>query len=165
MPLPEPHYDLDRIDYTRVIADRDAIRGYLPHRYELEMLTAVVYVDPERQIVVGYKDVTPDEFWVRGHFPERPLLPGVLMCEAAAQLAAFYAAWQKINDGKLMGLGGIENTRFRRSVVPGERLTLVGKGSRVRPRLTMFNVQGYVGTDLAFHTDVMGVVLERAEEA
>jgi 3-hydroxyacyl-[acyl-carrier-protein] dehydratase len=61
-------------------------------------------------------------------------------------------------------LGGIENTRFRRAVRPGERLVLVGKGNRVRARMTNFNIQGYVGDELAFHTDVIGVVLSRLGE-
>jgi 3-hydroxyacyl-[acyl-carrier-protein] dehydratase len=91
-------------------------------------------------------------------------MPGVLMCEAAAQLSAFYTLSQGISSGVLMGLGGIENTRFRRAVRPGERLVLVGKGSRVRPRMTQFNIQGYVDGELAFHTDVIGVGLGRLEE-
>jgi 3-hydroxyacyl-[acyl-carrier-protein] dehydratase len=86
------------------------------------------------------------------------------MVEAAAQLSAYYTLTQKVCEGLLLGLGGVENTRFRRSVHPGERLVLVGKGLRVRPRMTLFNVQGYVGGELAFHTDVMGVGIARLED-
>ena len=161
MPLPEPHMDLSTLDLGRVVADADAIRRFLPHRHEIEMLTAVVLVEPERHLLVGYKDVRPDEFWVRGHFPGNPVLPGVLMCEAAAQLSAYYTLATGVVSGVVFGLGGIENTRFRRAVRPGERLVLVGKGNRVRPRMTNFNVQGYVGDELAFHTDVIGVALGR----
>ena len=165
MPLVDPHLDLSAIDLGRVVADADAIRNYLPHRYEVEMLTAVVHLDAGRHLVVGYKDVRPDEFWTRGHFPGNPILPGVLMCEAAAQLSAYYTLSTGVVSGVVFGLGGIENTRFRRAVRPGERLVLVGKGNRVRPRMTNFNVQGYVGDELAFHTDVIGVVLGRLEES
>lgn len=164
MPPPAPHVDPAGIDYSRPVADIHAIRKVLPHRFELEMLSAVVSIDPAAHVVVGYKDLGPDEFWARGHFPGNPILPGVLMCEAAAQLCAFYTL-QSVSKGMLMGLGGIENTRFRRAVRPGDRLLLIGKGFRVRPRMTGFNVQGYVGTDLAFHTDVLGMPLGRAEDA
>ena len=58
----------------------------------MEQLTAIVHVDPEKHLVAGYKDVGNDEFWVRGHMPGYPLMPGVLMCEAAAQLCSYYTA-------------------------------------------------------------------------
>jgi 3-hydroxyacyl-[acyl-carrier-protein] dehydratase len=161
MPAPPLHLDPTGIDCSRPVADIRAIREVLPHRHEFEMLTAVVSIDPVGHVVVGYKDLGPDEFWARGHFPGNPVLPGVLMCEAAAQLCAFYTL-QTVNKGMFMGLGGIENTRFRRAVRPGDRLVLVGKGSRVRPKMTVFNVQGFVGPEMAFHTDVIGVPLGRA---
>jgi 3-hydroxyacyl-[acyl-carrier-protein] dehydratase len=165
MAAPAPHYDLSRIDFGRVIADIHGIREYLPQRHYMEMLTAIVHVEPApAHLVIGYKDVREDEFWVSGHMPRYPLLPGVLMIETAAQLSAYYTMSQKVTEGVLMGLGGVENTRFRRSVHPGERLVLVGKGLRVRPRMTLFNVQGFVGDELAFHTDVIGVGLGRFED-
>jgi len=87
------------------------------------------------------------------------------MCEAAAQLTGFYSHRQKINEGVLIGLGGIENTRFRRPVSPGERLWLIAKGLRLRPKLTLFNVQGYVDQELTFETEVMGVILGRTGDS
>jgi 3-hydroxyacyl-[acyl-carrier-protein] dehydratase len=164
MAVPAPHMDVSSIDLTRVLVDAAGIQKHLPHRGHMALLTAIVHVDPTQHLIVGYKDVRDDEFWVGGHFPNFPIMPGVLLCEAAAQISAYYTLSQKITTGVLMGLGGIENTRFRRAVHPGERLVLVGKGSRVRPRFTQFNVQGYVGTELAFHTDVIGVSLARIED-
>ena len=164
MAAPDPHLDLSTIDMNHVIADREAIRKVLPHRFEMEMISAVVYVDPKNHMIVGYKDVPADEFWARGHFPGMPIMPGVLMCEAAAQICAYYALTQGVVSGVVMGLGGIENTRFRRFVHPGERLVLVGKGLRVRPRMTIISVQGYVGNELAFHTEVIGMPIPVGEE-
>src|SRR3954451_13077423 len=103
-----PEIDLTQIDFSRPVAGPEQIREHLPHRYEMEMIKAVVLLDPARKLVVGYKDLTAQDFWVRGHMPGYPLFPGVLMCEAAAQLCCVYNATQKVNDpGMLMGLGGI----------------------------------------------------------
>ena len=164
MPVVTPHCDIDAIDMTNIVADIEGIRTFLPHRPPMEMLSAIVHIDPEAKLIIGYKDIPMDEFWVPGHMPGYPIFPGVLMCEAAAQLSAYFTMSQHLADNTLMGLGGIENTRFRRTVRPGDRLLLVGKGQRIKPRLTFFNVQGYVDGELAFHTDVMGVVLGKLED-
>ena len=70
---PELHFDPAKVDFGRVIADRAEIRKVNRQRFEMEQIDAVVYVDPERQLVIGYKDVRPDEFWVRGHMPDYPV--------------------------------------------------------------------------------------------
>ena len=85
---PELHFDLAQIDFTRVVGDAEAIRKVNPQRFEMEQLDGVVHLDIVNKIVIGYKDVRYDEFWVRGHMPGYPLLPGVLMCEASAQLCS-----------------------------------------------------------------------------
>src|SRR5436305_905067 len=82
--------DPSTIDTSRVLYDREGIRQGNPQRFEMEQLTAIVSCDPERHLIVGYKDIEPDEFWVRGHMPDYALMPGVLICEAAAQLPSFY---------------------------------------------------------------------------
>lgn len=162
---PELHFDLQHIDLNRVVADQEAIRKVNQQRFEMEQLTAIVHVDPAQHLIVGYKDVKHDEFWVRGHMPGYPLMPGVLMCEAAAQLSGYYMASQKLMGGDFIGFGGLENVRFRAPVKPGDRLVLVGKGIRINRRQTVCNVQGFVGTTMVFHADVLGVPLMRKAEA
>lgn len=155
-----PEIDPLSLDLTRRVADVAAIHAANPHRHEMVMLTAVTHLDPSRHFIVGYKDVGEDEFWVRGHMPGFPLMPGVLMCEAAAQLSGYYGTSQGITQGRMMGLGGVEMAKFKRMVRPGDRLVLVGHGLKVDRRLMRFHVRGYVGAEMAFETVVVGVPLK-----
>jgi 3-hydroxyacyl-[acyl-carrier-protein] dehydratase len=160
---PEIHYDPLQVDFGRLVADREAIQRVIPQRFEMEQLTAIVHIDPGQHLIIGYKDVRPDEFWVRGHMPNYPLMPGVLMCEAAAQLCSYYCVTQGLLQGDFIGFGGLEEVRFRGLVRPGDRLVLVGKGKRLHRRQTIFNVQGFVGSTMVFHADVIGVPMSRQE--
>jgi 3-hydroxyacyl-[acyl-carrier-protein] dehydratase len=161
---PAAHLDLAQIDFGRVLVDQEGIRRVNPQRFEMEHLNAIVHLDPAHHLVAGYKDVRPDEFWVRGHMPGYPLLPGVLMCEAAAQLCCYYTVTQGLLEGDFVGFGGLENVRFRAPVRVGDRLLLIGKGIKLNRRQTVFNVQGFVGTTMVFHADVLGVPMVRKEE-
>ena len=157
---PAPLVDPASIDDSRVLFDRDGIRRANPQRFEMEQLTAIIQVDLENKLVIGYKDVTPDEFWVRGHMPDYPLFPGVLMCEAAAQLASFLTTQLGVFEtGSFIGYGGIEDVRFRGQVKVGDRLILVGKGIRLHRRQTIFECQGFVAGNMVFHGKIIGVPL------
>jgi 3-hydroxyacyl-[acyl-carrier-protein] dehydratase len=161
---PELNFDLAKIDFSHVLADREAIRKVNPQRFEMEQLDAVVHLDPREKIIVGYKDVRDDEFWVRGHMPGYPLLPGVLMCEASAQLCVYYSTTQRVVDAELLGFAGMENVRFRNQVRPGDRLVLVAKGTKFHRRQIIFNVQGFVAGTMVFHADIIGMPIRRKEE-
>jgi 3-hydroxyacyl-[acyl-carrier-protein] dehydratase len=154
---PEAILDPTQIDVSRVLADREALRQTNPQRFEMEQVDAVVLMDMHNHVVVGYRDVRDDEFWVRGHMPGFPIFPGVLMCEAAAQLVSYYAVKAGLRLGDFMAFGGMEKVRFRGAVRPGDRLLLVGKGLRLNRRQTIFTVQGFVGGTLVFHGDIIGV--------
>src|SRR6266567_2012291 len=106
---PEIHFDPAKIDLEKIVADQDAIRAVNPQRFEMEQLTAIVFLDRENHLIIGYKDVRPDEFWVRGHMPGYPLLPGVLLCEAAAQMCSYYIMTQHEFPGDFLGFFGMEN--------------------------------------------------------
>jgi 3-hydroxyacyl-[acyl-carrier-protein] dehydratase len=157
---PEAHFDPASLDLNKVVADRDAIRRVNPQRFEMEQLDAVVLFDTANQFIAGYKDVRPDEFWVRGHMPGYPLMPGVLMCEAAAQLCSYYVVTTGLLQGDFIGFGGLENVRFRGVVRPGERLVMIGKGLKLNRRQTIFNVQSFVGGSMVFHGDVIGIPMK-----
>jgi 3-hydroxyacyl-[acyl-carrier-protein] dehydratase len=161
MPAP-PLYDLAKIDFSRPLYDIEAIRRVNPQRNQMEQLTAVVYVDREQHGVIGYKDITEDEFWVPGHMPGFPLMPGVVMCEAAAQLAGFYARKFELLGGDFIGFGGMDEIRFRAPVVPPARLILVAKLIDLRPnRRAKFDFQGIVGDQVVFTGNMVGVPISR----
>jgi 3-hydroxyacyl-[acyl-carrier-protein] dehydratase len=162
---PAPLVDPGAIDTSHVLVDREGIRRFNPQRFEMEQLTAIVHLDVENKLVIGYKDVAPDEFWVRGHMPDYPLMPGVLICEAAAQLSSFYCGKVRLYQSGFIGFGGMEDVRFRGQVRPGDRLVLVGKGSRLHRRQTIFDCQGFVGTNMVFHGRIIGVFLSGQDES
>ena len=160
---PEFHADPASFDCSRVLVDLEGIRTVNPQRFEMEQLTAIVHMDRDQHLIVGYKDVASDEFWIRGHMPGYPIMPGVLICEAAAQICSYYTQTAGLLQGDFIGFGGMENVRFRSVVRPGDRLVLIGKAIKLHHRQTVFNVQGFVGTTMVFHADIIGVPLMRKE--
>jgi 3-hydroxyacyl-[acyl-carrier-protein] dehydratase len=154
---PAPLVDPAAIDTSRVLVDRDGIRTFNPQRFEMEQLTAIVHLDLENKLAIGYKDVEPDEFWVRGHMPDYPLMPGVMICEAAAQLSSFFCKQVRMLDVGFIAFGGMEDVRFRGQVRIGDRLVLVCKALRLHRRHTIFDCQGFVGTNMVFHGKIIGV--------
>lgn len=151
--------DPERLDTSKVLYDQDAIRGGNPQRFEMEQLSAIVLFDPAHKIIAGYKDVTENEFWVRGHMPGFPIMPGVVMCEASAQLASFYCHLTHAIEGGFLGFGGMEDVRFRGLVRVGDRLIIIAKAVKIHRRQMIFDTQGFVGKNMVFHARVIGVLL------
>jgi 3-hydroxyacyl-[acyl-carrier-protein] dehydratase len=153
--------DLD-LDFDNPLYGIEEIRKVNPQRHEMEQLTAVLHVDRETNGVVGYKDVTDQEFWVRGHMPDFPLMPGVVLCECAAQLAGFYARKYQILAGDFLGFGGMSDVRFRAPVFPGSRLILMAKVLSVRVgRRAEFAFQGFVDGRMVFSGTMIGVPINQ----
>ncbi|MEQ8767742.1 MAG: 3-hydroxyacyl-ACP dehydratase FabZ family protein [Planctomycetota bacterium] len=157
--------EYQHLDFDNPLIDIEGIRELLPQRYEMEQLTAVVHVDEEEGgRIVGYRDVRDDEFWVRGHLPERPLVPGVVLCEMGAQLAAVLEARLDTGtnwDTHFRGFAGLEGVKFRRAVVPGDRIVLLGKCGKFTRRLSTVFTQGFVNDKLAFEATIHGSVMPR----
>jgi 3-hydroxyacyl-[acyl-carrier-protein] dehydratase len=146
------------LDFSRAIAGIDEIRKYNPQRHEMEHLTAIVYEDPQRNICVGYKDVTAAEFWVSGHMPGMPLMPGVIMLEAAAQLCSYYVGKHDMLGSAMVGFGGLEEVRFRDPVIPGDRLILMCELLKARRgRMLVSRFQGIVRDSLVVEGVLKGV--------
>lgn len=150
--------DLTGIDFSRPIADIEEIRKWNPQRHEMEQLTAIVYLDPERYRSVGYKDITEQDFWVRGHMPGMPLMPGVVMLEAVAQLCSYVAQKYDLLGAEMIGFGGLEDVRFRDPVLPGDRLIVMCALDKVRRgRMIVCKFQGVVGENVVVEGVLKGI--------
>lgn len=99
------------------------IQEIIPHRYPFLLVDKVEELEPGKR-AVGYKNVTMNEYFFQGHFPEEPIMPGVLQIEALAQLGAIALLSMDEFKGKIAYFGGINKAKFRRNVVPGDVLKL-----------------------------------------
>ena len=152
--------DPSSIDYSQIVADSDKIRSLNPQRDAMEHLTAIVFDDSKAGICIGYRDVSEQEFWISGHMPGMPLMPGVIMCEAAAQVCSFHSAKHDLLGCQIMGFGGLDNVRFRNMVVPGQRLTLVCQVINVRRnRMITSRFQGFVDNGIVCEGEIRGIPL------
>ena len=150
--------DLQEVDLGHTLLDRDAIYAHLPQRFEFEVLDGVCMVDRERHYLVAFADVKPDDWWVRGHLPNRPLLPGVLMLEMAGQVAALGAKLTADIDA-FVAFGGVEDCRFRETVVPPTRLYLLCVGTEYRSRRVSSRTQGVIDGRIVFEAKMIGVTM------
>ena len=110
---------------------RKEIEEILPHREPFLLIDEVLELDPGSR-VVARKSVQPDEWYLSGHFPGRPVMPGVLIVEAMAQTGAVAVLAEEENRGRLALFAGIDDCRFKRVVEPGDELHLVCELERVR---------------------------------
>jgi 3-hydroxyacyl-[acyl-carrier-protein] dehydratase len=150
--------DLNSINVNQVVADIQEIRKYNAQRYEMEQVTAIVYENVEELTCVGYKDVTHEEFWVRGHMPGMPLMPGVIMLEAVAQLCSYFVQKFDLLGAAMVGFGGLEEVRFRDPVIPGDRLFLLAKMLKARRgRMLISAFQGVVNGSLVVDGVLKGI--------
>lgn len=158
----QPLFDFSCLNFDQPQFDAAAIEAVNPHRGVMRLLDAVVWERPDHQQAVAYKDVRADEFWVPGHIPGRPLFPGVLMIEAAAQLASFEVLRLLIEQGNphpFMGFVGVDGVKFRGQVVPGDRLVIVGQLVEFRKRRCICDTQGWVGDALVFEGRITGMLM------
>lgn len=152
----------DEFDFDDPVYTIEDIRKINPQRNAMEQLTGIVHVDQENNCMIGYKDVTDEEFWVSGHMPGFPLMPGVVQCECAAQLGGFYARKYDLIGGDYLGFGGMDSVRFRKPIFPNCRLVLVAAIVRVRARkLAQFRFQGFVEKQMMFEGEMLGVTVNK----
>ena len=156
--------DPETLDYSNVVADIEAIRKVNSQRGAMEHLTAIIYDDADTNTCAGYLDVTDQEFWVAGHMPGMPLMPGVIICEAAAQMCSYHALKHNLLGCEVMGFGALNDVRFRGAVIPGDRLTVLCKLTKMRRnRIVVSRFQAIVDTNLVCDGEISGIPLPTDE--
>ena len=148
--------DLSAIDIDSVHASRERMLELIPHRHEMALLDHIVWASDDFTQGVGSLSVKGDEFWVRGHFPDKPMLPGVLMVEAGAQLAC-YLYNLRAGHMQVAAFLRIEDAVFRRSVGVNERMLVLCKEIKHSPRRFISQVQGVVDDQVCFEAKIAGM--------
>ena len=127
---------------------RDVIESLIPHRPPFLLVDEILELEPGKR-VVGRRLIRPDDWWFPGHFPGRPVMPGVLTIEAIAQAGAVAVLAAEENRGKVPFFAGIDDCRFKRIVEPGDVLTLICEFTRVRGPIAKGEGRALVGDELA----------------
>jgi 3-hydroxyacyl-[acyl-carrier-protein] dehydratase len=144
-----------------MILDINGILKLLPHRYPFLLVDAVEEMERLKRIV-GIKNVTINEHFFQGHFPEKPIMPGVLILESMAQTAALLMLHEiPDRDKKILYFAAIDNARFRRPVVPGDQLKVEVKVVNWRGTVAKFQAHAYVKGELAAEAELMCKMADR----
>jgi beta-hydroxyacyl-ACP dehydratase FabZ len=139
------------------ITDINEIIQLLPHSYPFLLLDRVIEFEPSKKIV-GIKNVTYNEPFFTGHFPQKPIMPGVLIIEAMAQ-AGGVLAFKSFPDKKgSVFFTGIDNARFRKPVIPGDQLKLVVNVIKHRREIWLFDGSAFVDNELVAEAKIMAML-------
>ncbi|MGC8666763.1 MAG: 3-hydroxyacyl-ACP dehydratase FabZ [Chthonomonadales bacterium] len=145
--------------------DVEQIRSFLPHRYPMLLVDRILEIEPGKR-AVGLKNVTINEEFFNGHFPGQAMMPGVLILEAMAQVGGVLMLSLPEHRNKLAVIGGIENVRFRKPVVPGDALITEVEVLNVRKTFGRIRLVGRVNNEIVASCEMtFGLVERRSDPA
>ena len=154
----EPLIDLSSIDLSNIVINSDKVGEMNPQAGDMRQLDYIAYVSDDKQTAVGIKNVKEDEFWITGHIPGRPIYPGVLMIEAAAQISSvLYHLNAESNH--FMGFTRCDNCSFRDQVLPGNTLALISIIRKFQRRRFVCDAQGFVDGKFIFEVQITGMMM------
>lgn len=142
--------------------DINQIKEIIPHRYPFLLVDKIMEMEPGKR-AVGIKNVTVNEPFFQGHFPGCPVMPGVLIIEAMAQVGAVSVLSMPEFAGKLALFAGVEKAKFRRRVIPGDTLKIEVEMVKLRGKIGKARAVARVGEDLAAEAELMFAVTENKE--
>ena len=156
--MPVPLFDISGIDRSGVAVSADQVAQINPQRGDMRQLDHVIWTSDTLSEALGVKKIRDDEFWVPYHIPGRPLMPGVLMIEAGAQLCSVQFKC-RTKEPRFLGFSRCDDVSFRGQVVPGDTLYLLAKEVDFRARRFIAICQGMVDDKIVFEAKITGMVI------
>lgn len=144
------------------VLDINEIKKILPHRYPMLLVDRILEVEPMKR-AVGIKNITANEMQFLGHFPNEPIMPGVLLIEAMAQVGGVAMLYPEENRGKIAVFGKIDNVRFRRQVVPGDQVITTATVTKIRGNMGIIRCEGTVDGKLACEGEFTFAIVDKKE--
>lgn len=153
-----PIIDLSTIDLSCIALSEEEVGKINPQAGDMRQLNHVAWVSEDKQSAVGLRFVKDGEFWVEGHIPGRPIFPGVLIIEAAAQISSILYHLNA-ESNHFMGFTRCDNCSFRGQVLTGDTLVLTSIIRKFQRRRFVCDVQGFVDGDFVFESKITGMMI------
>lgn len=145
------------------VLDINEIKKILPHRYPMLLVDRILEVEPMKR-AVGIKNITANEMQFLGHFPNEPIMPGVLLIEAMAQVGGVAMLYPEENRGKIAVFAKIDNVRFRKQVVPGDQVVTTAEVTKImRGSMGIIHCEGKVDSKVACECDCTFAIMDPKE--
>ena len=142
------------------VLDINEIKKILPHRYPMLLVDRILEVEPMKR-AVGIKNITANEMQFLGHFPNEPIMPGVLLIEAMAQVGGVAMLYPEENRGKIAVFAKIDNVRFRKQVVPGDQVETTAEVTKImRGNMGIIHCEGKVDGKVACECDCTFAIMD-----
>jgi len=148
----------DGVEKPAIVLTTTEIMKVIPHRWPILLVDRIVELDEEKGYIKGQKGVTASEWFFGGHFPEMPVMPGVLQVEALAQTLGVYVGQLDAYQGQIGLFAGIDGCRFRRVVQPGDTLDLEITITKLGRRMAKAHAVASVDGEVACETDISAII-------